>query len=96
MFNIAQDFIRIPFPNDKSFDQGLITKETCNNIETFGHFSAIQDFKIEKIELWVLDSMDESGKSALPQSASNPIDPIRYLMSLRYEESAALKNYREN
>lgn len=95
--NIAEGFIRIPFPNEKSFPQGELVKGIQRNFEISDKYTYLQDFKLEKIEVWILDGMQEPKDDLLqPSMTSNPIEPVYTLLKARFEESAALKCFREN
>ena len=95
--NVAEGFIRIPFPNEKSFAQGELVKGIQRNFEISDKYTDLQDFKLEKIEVWALDGMQDFKDDLLqPSLANNPIEPVYTLLKTRFEECAALKYFREN
>lgn len=95
--NIAEGFIRIPFPNEKSFVQGAIQKGTQNHLEITDNYVELKDFKMEKLEVYALDEMQESTNiEAIGQNQDNVVKTVYNNLNTKFEGSHALRYYREN
>lgn len=89
--------MKIAFPSENISEQGKITTEVVSNLEMTEKYSEVNDFKLERIELWALDAMKESSdNSVVPQQQNNPIKPFYDSLEAKFEKLNALMCYREN
>ena len=91
---VADGFINLKFPEEKVVDYGVLDNNITEFLHKTANYAPLKNFKEEKIEIWVLDSMMDGPEGTQQQAENFRIE--EYAIKDKFDKSKSLSMYREN